>query len=175
MMERPAKPASSLFPTSAKLSQDDALDIVENDIQRWNSETGTKYGVDYRITDIAVNVPKFANYTPSYVSFEEFKERDMKLPVVYVSSNGTVIHVLENGTSEYVGECHTGLLTYCGYRPPFELGYEERLVYGVEILALSRDNPKVPLFFLVDAMNGQIVDSTFVRGEHDIGPPFNEN
>jgi hypothetical protein len=33
----------------------------------------------------------------------------------------------------------------------------------------------VPLFFLVDAMNGQIVDSTFVRGEHGIGPPFNEN
>jgi hypothetical protein len=159
---------SSSKSTFSELSSDDAIRIVENDLKRVTEEIGSKYGVDYVIiTGIAVDVPKFANYTPSYVPFEEFKEKHMKLPLVYVSSNDTVIHILENGSSQHIGQCHTGLLTYCGYRPPFELGYKGRLIYGVEMLVSSDDNMKTPLFYVIDAKNGQIVDSTYVRYEKE--------
>lgn len=158
-------PSGSNSSTLPRISSRDTIHIVENELQRFTNEVGMKYGVDYRITDIAIDVPKFANYTLTYVSFKEFEEKNMKLPLVYVNSNGTVFHILENGSSEYVGECHTGLFTYCGSRPPFELGYEGRLVYGMEVLALSKDNLKESLFYIVDAMNGEIVDSTHVRYE----------
>jgi hypothetical protein len=140
------------------LSSDDAVRIVENDLQRRNS---------YRITDIAVDVPKFANYTLTYVSFNEFREHNMTLPLIRVGSNDnlTVTRIFENGSSEYVGECGTGFLTYCGYRPPFELDYEGKLVYEIEILASSNDNPKETLFYVVDAMDGEIVDSTLLRND----------
>lgn len=157
-------PSSSTFSTF-RISSQDAIRILEDDLQRFNDDVGKKQGLDYRITDIAVDVPRFANYTPSYVPFEEFKEKDMKLPLIHVGSNRnvTVTRIFGNGSSEYIGECYTGLFAYCGYRPPFELGYEGRLVYGVELLALSKDNVKEPLFYVVDATNGQIVDSTYVR------------
>ena len=157
---------SSTTSSTPRISSQEAIDIVENDLKRVTNEVGSKYGVEYiRITGIAVDVPKFANYTPSYVPIEEFKEKDMKLPLVRVGSNDniTVTRIFENGSSEYIGECHTSLLTYCGYRPPFELGYEGRLVYGIEMLVMSNDNPKTSLFYVVDATNGQIVDSTYVR------------
>jgi hypothetical protein len=92
-------------PSTSRISSQEAIHIVENDLQRFNNEVGSKYGVDYRISDIAIGVPKFANYTPSYVPFEEFKEKDMKLPLVHVGSNDniTVTRISENGSSEYIG------------------------------------------------------------------------
>lgn len=152
---------SSISPVTPKISSDDAIHIVGNDILKWNRE----HGINFTVTDIAIDVPRFSNYSPTYVSYQEFKKQDMKLPLVFVSPNDTIIQILENHTSKIVGQCHAGLrfLTYCGYLAPFELGYKGRLVYGVEMLGLSNDNQKEKRFYVVDAMNGQIVDSTYVR------------
>jgi hypothetical protein len=160
-------------PATPRISSSDAIHIAENDIDRWNSVDGKKYGVNYRITDIAVNPPRVLNETLDYIPIEEFRQEGGKLPLVYVSSNNrTVLRIYENGTSENIGQCNTALSTYCGYLPPFKLDYQGRLVYGVHIQGLSKDDLKEPLFFLVDAKNGQIVDSTFARQAIDISPPF---
>ena len=86
---------NSTSPTSPRISSDDSIRIVGNDILRWNREVG----INYTVTDIAISVPKFSNYVPTYVPFKEFKEKDMRLPLVYVGSNSnvTVTRIFENG------------------------------------------------------------------------------
>ena len=150
---------SSTIPTSAKLSQDEAIRIVENDFRSRQSEYD-------RINGIIVNS------TSGYVKIEEFRERHLTLPLVYVDPTGNLIQIGEEG-NENVGKCDTGLTAYCGYLEPYNFDYKGRLVYGVEVALWNMDNsPEAqsgqgfPFLYIVDANNGEIVDSTFLRSEH---------
>lgn len=149
---------SPLIPTSAKLSQDEAMRIVENDFRSRQTEYD-------RINGIIVN------NTSGYVKIEEFRERNLALPLVYVNPNSSLIRITEDGY-ENIGRC-SGLHAYCGYLEPYNFDYKGRLVYGVEVLLWNMDNPPeaesgrgFPFLYIVDANNGEIVDSTFLRGEH---------
>jgi hypothetical protein len=146
------------IPTSAMLSQDDAIRIVENDFMSRQS--------DYdRITGIIVN------NISGYVRIEEFRDKNLTLPLVYVHPNGTLIQITDDGY-ESIGGCNTGLSAYCAYLEPYNFDYKGRLVYGVEVLLSYEDNPPeadsgrgFPFLYIVDAMNGEILDSTFLREE----------
>lgn len=147
-----------VIPMVAKLNQDEAIRIVENDFRNRQS--------DYdRITGIMVN------NTSGYVRIEEFHQKNLKLPLVYVHPNSTLIHITDDGYKN-MGRCNTGLSAYCAYLEPYNFDYEGRLVYGVEVLLGNQDNPPeaesgrgLPFLYIVDAMNGEIVDSTFIREE----------
>ncbi len=141
-----------------KLSQEDAIRIVESDFKSKQS--------DYdRINGIIVN------NTSGYVRIEEFRERNLTLPLVYVHPNGTLLRITNDGYGN-LGQCDMGLSAYCAYLPPFNFDYKGRLVYGVEVLLWNIDNPPeaesgrgFPFLYIIDANNGEIVDSTFLRDE----------
>lgn len=146
------------IPTSAGLSQYEAIQIVENDFKSRQS--------DYdRINGIIVN------NTSGYVRIEEFREKNLQLPLVYVHPNSTLIRI-NGGGQEHMGECNSGLFAYCGYLEPYNFDYKGRLVYGIEVLLWNQDNPPeaesgrgFPFLYIVDARTGEIVDSTFFREE----------
>lgn len=149
---------SSAIPTSAKLSQDEAIGIVEEDFRSRQSEYD-------RINGIIVNS------TSGYVKIEEFREQNLKLPLVYVDPDGSLIRVTNTGFENF-GACNDVLVAYCAYLPPYNFDYKGRLVYGVEVLLWDRGNPPevesgrgFPFLYMVDANNGEIVDSTFLRSE----------
>lgn len=150
---------SLLTPSTANLSPDEAIRIVENDFKNRQSEYD-------RITGIIVN------NTSGYVRIEEFRKRNLTLPLVYVHPNGTLLRITLDGYED-MGGCNTGLFAYCGYLEPFNFDYKGGLVYGVEVLLWNMENPPeaefgrgVPFLYIVDANNGEIVDSTFLRDEH---------
>ncbi|HKU50521.1 MAG TPA: hypothetical protein VJP79_11260 [Nitrososphaera sp.] len=145
---------------SARISQDDAISIVEANLKDWNNHEGVVYGINYTIADIAIDVPKTLGGHTTYISISEFEKQEVKLPLVYLSDNGTLI-LVENGRDTIIRQCINGLDYYCGYLWPFEIDYRESMFYSVQILALAKD--KEQLFFWVDANSGEIVDSTFVR------------
>ncbi|GEM_PF-3556655 len=146
-----------IIPT-ADLSQDDAILIVENDFRSRQNEYD-------RITGI------IAHKADRYVPIEEFKDHNMKLPLVYVHPNGTLFDATANGY-ENVGQCNSGRTAYCGFLDPYFFDYRGRLVYGVEVLLWDGDNPPeaesgrgIPFLYIVDADSGKIVDSSFLRAE----------
>lgn len=150
-------PANSLIPMSPRISQEEAIRIVEIDFQSRQS--------DYdRINGIIVN------NTSGYVRIEEFREKNLQLPLVYVHPNGTLIRV-NGGGHEHMGEC-MGRYAYCGYLEPYNFDYKGRLVYGVEVLLWNQENPPeaesgrgFPFSYMADARTGEIVDSDFLRTE----------
>lgn len=141
-----------------RITQYDAIRIVESDFKARQS--------DYdRITGIIVN------NTSGYVRIEEFRERNLTLPLVYVAPNGDLIRITDDGY-ENTGACNLGLHAYCGYLEPYNFDYRGRLVYGIEVFLSDTDNPPeaefgrgFPFLYIVDANNGEIVDSTFLRDE----------
>lgn len=91
------------------------------------------------------------------------------MPLVYVHPNGTLIQLTRNA-SENIGYCNSGLFAYCGYLEPYYFDFKGRLVYGVEVLLWHGDvggeARGEPFMYVVDAVDGNIVDSTFLRTEH---------
>jgi plastocyanin len=152
-------PLDNTIPSLARLSQYDAIQIVEKDFKSRQS--------DYdRINGIIVNA------TSGYVKVEEFWFKNLELPLVYTHHNGTLFRITGNAYED-MGECDSGLVAYCGYLAPYNFDYKGRLVYGVEVLLSNEENlPEAdyarghPFLFIVDANSGEIVDSTFLRVEH---------
>jgi hypothetical protein len=143
-----------VLPTAA-LSQDDAISTVENDFRSRQTEYD-------RIT--AIIAPDEAD---RYVPINEFRDRDLKLPLVYVHPNGTLFDITETGYKNGV-QCSSGLTAYCGFLDPYFFDYRVRLVYGVEVLSWNSDvigARGFPFLYIVDATSGKIVDSSFLRHE----------
>lgn len=142
-----------VIPT-AELSQDDAIRIAEDDFRSRQS--------DYdRITAI------IAHKADRYVPIKEFRDSNLKLPLVYVHPNGTLIDITSNGR-ENLGQCSSGLTAYCGFLDPYFFDYRGRLVYGVEVHLWNSDvigARGIPFLYVVDATGGEIVDSSFLRAE----------
>jgi hypothetical protein len=138
-----------------RISQYDAIRIVESDFK------ARQIGYD-RITGIIVNE------SSGYVPFKDFEEKNLLLPLVYVHPNGTLFHIAASDY-ENLGQCDGGLHAYCGFLEPYDFDYNGRLVYGVEVLLWDRDTGDdargFPFLYIVDAVNGEIVDSTFLRDE----------
>lgn len=85
--------SASTLPT---LSSIDVLNIVQDNVERWNSAEEKKFHINYKITDIATNPPKILNDTINYMPTEKFNEKNMKLPLIYISPNNrTVFRILE--------------------------------------------------------------------------------
>lgn len=159
----PTNPNSAI-PTSPRISTIKAIQIIQDDI---NKQTRRYLGynqVSVRITDIAINRTKIAQNGLAYVSLEDFNKKNMKLPLVYINPNRTVFLVDESGYRS-MGECYTGLSTYCGYLPPYNLHYQNRLLYGAELQVAETGKNKGPEVYAVDAINGEIVDSYWLRND----------
>lgn len=97
-----------------------------------------------------------------YVPIEEFHRDNLKVPLVFVHPNGSMIFISEKGY-ENRGMCDSTFYAYCGYLPHFSFDYGSRLVYGVELQVDSAGQPIQ--MYMVDAMIGKIVDSTFLRDQ----------
>ncbi|HEY8140422.1 MAG TPA: hypothetical protein VIE86_05005 [Nitrososphaera sp.] len=142
-----------VIPTAA-LSQDDAIRIVEDDFRSRQSEYD-------RITTI------IAHKADRYVPINEFRDRNLKLPLIYVHSNGTLFDITESGY-ENLYQCDRGLTAYCGFLDPYFFDYRGRLVYGVEVHLWHGEvigARGFPFLYIVDATSGEIVDSSFLRSE----------
>lgn len=127
------------------VSQDQAFRIVEQDLRERNPQEFEK------ILLIEYNRER-------YVPAEEFHRNNMQLPLIYIHPAGTLVFV--NGTDIAPGYyCDSGLYPYCGFAPPFNLNSKGRLIYGVDIVW----NSGAPDIFAVDAVTGEIVDSTSLR------------
>jgi hypothetical protein len=135
-----------VIPT-ARISQQQAIEIVEKDLARnlddYNGITG--------IID---------RNGSRYVPIQEFLFYNLELPLVYVHPNNSLLYVAETGY-ENRGTCNSGLLAYCGYFSKYNFDYGSRLVYGLEMQIDS--NEEVLVMYMVDATTGRIVDSTFLR------------
>jgi hypothetical protein len=143
--------AGLVIPTAA-LSQDDAIRIVEDDFRGRQTEYD-------RITAI------IAHKVDRYVPIKEFRDHNLKLPLVYVHPNGSLLDTTENGY-ENLGQCDSGRTAYCGFLDPYFFDYRGRLVYGVEVFLGNEqflEGRGFPFLYIVDAKSGEIVDSSFLR------------
>jgi hypothetical protein len=150
------KPLSTKIATPS-ISQEQAIKIVDNDLRQRL--------VDYRSIERII-----VNNTSGYVSIEEFRSKNMILPLVYVSPSGQLV-LLNSGINETapgqknLGFCTSPLDAYCGFLPHFNFDYRGKVVYGIEVIASYDDAYGVPFLYIVDGVDGDIVDSTFLRDE----------
>lgn len=141
---------NSITIPTARISQAQAIQIVENDLKN-------------RFSDF--NGIRSIVYNDTYIPFSEFLAKNKELPLVYVHPNGTLIPII-NGTHTFRGACLVAYGTYCAFLPPFSLDYKSRLMYGLDIsYERSSMNRGTPDFYAVDAVSGDIVDSSFLRSE----------
>ncbi|MCI0562537.1 MAG: hypothetical protein MN733_28970 [Nitrososphaera sp.] len=134
------------FTTEPRLTQDDAIRIADADLSsRLDDYDGIKGIID--------------NEMARYVPFEEFNRENLGLPLIYVHPNGSLIHITANGYRN-MGYCSSGLFAYCGYLPPYSFDTTGKLVYAVEV---KTDVDVILFMYIIDAMDGKIVDSTFLR------------
>jgi hypothetical protein len=133
---------------TARITQDEALRIADSDLaQRLPDYNGI----------VGIMDPSWSRYFP----VAEFDEKQLELPVIYVHPNGTLLLVTDSGY-EKRGECNSGLPAYCGWYDKYDFDYGSRLVYAVELQVESQH----PLaMYMVDATNGRIVDSSFLRSD----------
>lgn len=136
-----------------KISQKDAVKIIENDLKNRVSNT-TKI---LKIVDVIGDQDK-------YVPFLEFQTNNKIIPLVFVSNNDTLL-TINNASLRINYLCNMGTIAYCGYMPPFNLDYKSHLVYGFDIVYGDNDSNMEPSFYAVDAVSGDIVDSGFLRNE----------
>ena len=151
------------IPATGRVSQNTAIQAVERDLSGRKEE--------YKIEQIATNAAGPGDKL-HYVSLEEFRDQSLRLPLVYIHPNQTLIEVLGDNQYRKMGVCTTALVTYCGYLPPLNIDYKGHLVYGIEIMVLPKNGDSVGLFYLVDAINGRILDSPFIRSGIDISDNF---
>lgn len=141
----------------SRISQERAIEIADNDLRK---HFGDEYHGIIRI---------IVNSTSGYVPIDEFKSKNMTLPIVYVSPSGQLIllnrdiHHSDLDQENLGGYCVDPLYAYCGFLPHFNFDYRGRVVYGVEVAASYDDRHGFPYLYIVDAVNGEIVDSTFLR------------
>jgi hypothetical protein len=133
----------------ARITQAEALSIADADLNE-------------RLSDYKGIVGIIDTSWSKYVPVDEFQQNDLKLPLVYIPSNGSLIFVTASGYENH-GMCDTGLFAYCGWYAKYNFDYGSRLVYGVELKVDS--NERTLVMYMVDATNGKIVDSTFLRHE----------
>ena len=136
-----------------KISQKDAIKIIENDLKNHVSNT-TKI---LKIVDVIGDQDK-------YIPFSEFQTNNKIVPLVFVSNNDTLL-TINNASLRINYLCNMGTIAYCGYMPPFNLDYKSHLVYGFDIVYGNNDSNMEPSFYAVDAVSGDIVDSGFLRNE----------
>ena len=134
---------------TARITQDDALLTADTDLKRRLA--------DYKGIVGIIN----ANWS-GYAPVAQFENGNLELPLVYAHSNGTLILVSEAGY-EIGGTCNgNSRFAYCGFLPSYGFDYGSRLVYGVEV---TIDSDEASAFYMIDAINGKIVDSTFLRND----------
>ncbi|HKU49716.1 MAG TPA: hypothetical protein VJP79_07180 [Nitrososphaera sp.] len=133
----------------ARITQDESILIADSDLkQRLPEYKGIVGIVD----------PSWSRYVP----LAEFEQKRLDVPLIYVPPNGTLLMVTEAGY-EKRGACDTSLLAYCGWmEDKYNFDYGSRLVYGVE---LQIDSQEALAMYMIDATNGRIVDSTFLRSD----------
>lgn len=139
---------SEIMVPSSKISQADAIRIADADLAgRLDDYNGIRGIID----------TSWSRYVP----MDEFRGSNLKLPLVYVHPNDTLFMITDDGYQNR-GVCNSGIYAYCGYLPHFSFNYGSRLVYGVEVLI---ESDEALAMYIIDASNGEIVDSTFLRRE----------
>ena len=74
----------------------------------------------------------------------------------------TALLLVKETGYENRGLCERGLLAYCGWYDKYCYDYGSRLVYAFE-LQIESEEPLA--MYMVDATDGRIVDSTFLRND----------
>jgi len=136
---------------SPQISQTEAIKTVENDLKSHVKNSTKIFGIVNSIGG-----------QQKYVLFSEFQNNNKTLPLVFISTNDTLL-TINNSSLRVNGWCNMGNYAYCGYLQPFNLDYQSRLVYGFDILYGDDETNIEPGFYAVDAINGEITDSPFLR------------
>jgi hypothetical protein len=130
-----------------KITREQALSIVEDDLRKRHPDFDKIAMILY-------------DNEERMITMDEFWSRNLDLPLMYIHSSGTIIFVV-NGTQAEMGYyCDSARYPYCGFQPPFNLDSKGRLVYGIDILWNTGS-----AIYAVDALNGKIVDSSYLRAE----------
>ncbi len=93
-----------------------------------------------------------------YVSASEFKEGRLQLPLIFSHQNETLFFI--NSTTHTV--MNSCILPRCAYSESFANTTSGKLVYPLDMFWSKKSGGGFPDFFVVDAMNGEIVFS-FIR------------
>lgn len=133
-----------------RISQEEALKIVEDDLRRHYSDFKQIGGIVME--------------SMTYIPMSEFYSKEMKLPLIYIHPNATLIKI-KGGERTVLYKCEQGVYPYCGFLSPFNLNSKGRLIYGLDIYWVSHSNDKIPDIYAVDAITGEVVDSSFLRSE----------
>lgn len=131
-----------------RITQEQALQIADADLKQ-------------RLSDYKGIVGIIDTSWERYIPVAEFEENHLDLPLVYVHPNGSLILVTDT-TYENKGTCDSGLFAYCGWYDKYNFDYGSRLIYGAEI---QIDSDEALVMYMIDATNGKIVDSTFLRSD----------
>lgn len=131
-----------------RITQDEAIRIADADLKQ-------------RLSDYKGIVSIIDTGWSRYVPVDEFRTKNLRLPLVYIPPNGSLIFIEDSGY-ENRGVCDTGLFAYCGWFAKYNFDYGSRLVYGVEV---KIDSDEGLAMYMLDATTGKIVDSTYMRHE----------
>lgn len=138
---------------AAKITQEQAMGIADADLRQ-------------RLSDYNGIVGILDRSWTRYVPLAEFEQNHMNMPLVYVLPNATLLMVTEEekdgGGFENKGYCNSGLFAYCGWYDKYKFDYGNRLVYGVKV---QIDSQEALAMYMIDATDGKIVDSTFLRSD----------
>jgi hypothetical protein len=130
-----------------KISQEQAIALVEDDLR-------AKYPDEF------VKIILMEKPGNGYIPIEEFMQSKMQVRLIYIHPTGSLVFI--DGANIMPGYyCESGVYTYCGFAPPFNLNSKGRLVYGIDFVW----NSGQPDAYAVDSITGEIVDSFSLRRE----------
>ena len=155
------KPVHSEIPTKSKISQLEALTIIEKDIRTKLPEirqVRLTY-LDYNFTSQGYSDPDYMDYRRGMSwswNFDHVKKYPelLDIPLIFFHANGTVydINAVDNSVKK---KCDEPSLTCLGGRQ----FAKDRLVYMAEIMVAPQpvQFPWADYYYLVDAESGKIV------------------
>jgi len=131
-----------------KISQFQAIDVVQNDLRRLHPDFSELYIVD--------------DARHNYLSLSKFEQNHQHLQLVFVHKNGTILLVNSTDGKALVWyQCNDyNLLPYCSLVQPNNPDHIGELVYAVDLSWISTKGIDVPDLYIVDAMNGKIISSS---------------
>ncbi len=128
------------------IPQEEAFRLVEEDLGKRNPGEFKEVRI-------------IGNDKQNFVAAEKFHAENMKLPLIFIHTSGTLVFV--NDTSLTPGyHCDSGTMPFCGFAEPFNLYSKDRLVYGIDMI--SNQGPEI---YAVDAVSGEIVQSSYLKSE----------
>lgn len=172
------KPVHSEIPTKSKISQLEALTIIEKDVRTKLPEIrqARLTYLDYNFTSQGYSDADYMDYRKSMSyswNFDHVKQYPelLQIPLIFFHANGTVydINAADNSVKK---KCDEPSITCLGGRQ----FAKDRLVYMAEIVVAPQpvQFPFIDYYYLVDAETGKIVWNS-IDYQRNIKPMSNVN